>query len=410
MPTFFARRYKRGKLSGAERVIGALILVVLALIVVAFLLTSGLVGDRLKDSALASGLKSALRISDEPLFQIDPAHLETAPADGKLAITRVTVVEPVGGKPDLTQTDEDKAGEKSTPVAEATKPSAPAMPPKSLMTIMVGPARFADLGDAAILAPVKTERYTDNLYEKIDGREGQFRAFHFVELRFGQYADTKNDQSFDVYIYDMAEPANAMGVYASERSGDIKSLDIGRDGYGSGTSVYFWKGKYYVYVLGPVEGDEAAGKISERIARAIADTIADDGQAFWADAILPGEDRVPNSLSYRATSALGYEFLNKMFVADYRQGEKAYQLYVIKTENPKAARALFLRFAESTAKYDNVIKRDDEPGNEMIVSEMLGVYSVAFCKGSYLAGVIECEDRELAEVKAKAFKELLPNP
>jgi len=394
MPTLFARRYNRGKPSGTECVIGVSILVVLALIVIIFLLTSGLLGDGLKDSALASGLKAALGISDKSLFQIDPVYLGAAPADEKLASAQTKVAEPVI---------------QPMPIpAIAIDAKVHSVPLKVPATTAVGQARFADLDDANVLAPVKSERYTDNLYEKINGREGQFRAFYFVELRFGQYADTRNNQTFDVYIYDMAESANAMGIYASERSGDIKPLDIGRDGYGSGASVYFWKGKYYAYVLGPVEGDEAAGKTAECIAKAIAATIADDGKSFWADAILPSENRVPNSLSYRATSALGYEFLNKMFVADYRQGEQAYQLYVIKTENTAAARALFDKFADATAKYDNVVKRDDSPGSKIIVSEMLGIYCVAFCKGNYLAGVIECEDRALAEAKAKAFKESLP--
>jgi len=391
MPTFLARRYKRGKPRRTERVIGAVVLVMLVLIVTAFLLTSGLLGETLENASVTRGVKTVLGINDRPLFQIDPALLEAPSADGERPLAQLDV--PV--VPDQT-------------VPASATASVPSVPPVAPAASVAGRARFVDLGDADILTPVKTERYTDNLYEKIDGREGQFRAFHFVELRFGQYADTKNEQTFDAYLYDMAEPANALGIYASERSGDVQAIDIGRGGYVSGTSVYFWKGKYYVYVLGPVEGDESATRTAERIAAAIAATIADDGKPFWAEALLPTDERIPGSLSYRATSALGYDFLNRMFVADYKSGEHTYQLYVLRADSPAAAQELFGKFADATAKYDTVLARDDSPGSERIVSEMLGTYSVAFCKGRYLGGVIECENRALAVKKAESFRESLP--
>jgi len=384
----------RGTPGRTERVIGALILVMLSLIVSVFLLTSGLLGDAFRGAALTRGIKSVLGIADKPLFQIDPALLGPSSTDGKRASAPA---------------NEPATPERTTQASIPTSmPQVPAEPPAKPAAVVAGQARFVDLGDADILTPEKTERYTDNLYEKIDGREGQFHAFHFVELRFGQYVDTRSAQSFDTYLYDMGEPANALGIYMSEQSGDIQAIDVGRDGYRSGTSVYFWKGKYYVYVLGPVEGDEASARTAQRIAAAIATSIADDGKAFWADALLPTAERIPQSLSYRATSALGYDFLNRMFVADYKSGEKAYQLYIIKADSPADARELFMKFADATAKYDKVLARDDSPGHERIVSEALGIYSVAFCKGNYLAGVIECEDRTLAEEKATAFRDSLP--
>jgi len=391
MPTFFARRTMRGKPRRTERVIGASILAMLALIVTAFLLTSGLLGDTLKDAAVTYGIKTVLGIGDRPLFQIDPAHRKPASA---------------GGERPLAPSDVPEIPQQTAPASSAA--SAASVPAAAPVAAVAGRARFVDPGDAEILAPIEIERYTDNLYEKIDGREGQFRAFHFVELRFGRYADTRHEQTFDVYLYDMAEPANALGIYASERSGDVQAIDLGRGGYASGTSVYFWKGKFYVYVLGPVEGDETAARTAERIAAAVAATIADDGKPFWAEALLPGKERIPSSLSYRATSALGYDFLERMFLADYKSGEQPYQLYVLKTDSPVAARELFNRFAEATAKYDTVLARDDSSGSENIVSETLGIYSVAFCKGSYFGGVIECENRALAEERATAFRKSLP--
>ena len=271
-----------------------------------------------------------------------------------------------------------------------------------------GQARFADLGDPSVTVPTKIERYTDNLYEKIDGREGQYRSFGVVDLRFGQYLDTRGQQTFDTYLYDMAEPVNAMGIYMVERSPDVKLIQLGREGYASGASAYFWKGKYYVNVLGPAEGDANAAKTALRIAQAIADSIADDGQPVWADRLLPAQDRLPDSLSYAATSALGYDFLERLFKANYKTGETTYQAFLIKTDNPAKAAELFKKLAEATAKYDKVVARQPSPGGETFTGQSLDVYSVCFHKGVYLGGIIECGDQPLAEKKAAQLRDGLP--
>lgn len=270
---------------------------------------------------------------------------------------------------------------------------------------------FVDLGDPQILAPIRIERYTDNLYEKINGREPQFRQFGFVDLRVGSYLFVPRQTVYDAYVFDMGEPVNAMGIYMTEKSGSSHSLAIGRDGYASGASVYFWKGKYYVYILGPADTGEEAVAVAERIARAIEKTIDDTQEPFWAEKILPAGDRVPDSLSYRASSGLGFDFLQRMFVASYRTGDKDYQMYIIRADSPQEARTLFDKFAEATAKYDKIVGRSGsatDPNGETVVSESLGVFGAAFHKGVYFGGVAECDDRALAEKRAGELRDSLP--
>jgi len=300
-----------------------------------------------------------------------------------------------GGEPFAPETAAG-AGGQNRPAAAASQ-SAGQGPP--------GRARFADPGDPTITVPTRFERYTDNLYEKINGREGQYRSFNFVELRFAQYVDTRGQQTFDTYLYDMAEPVNAMGIYMVERSPDAKPIPLGREGYISGSSAYFWKGQYYVNVLGPAEGDANASDIALRIARAIADTVADDGQPMWADKLLPTQDRLPDSLTYEATSALGYDFLGRLFKANYRTGETTYQAFLIKADSPQAAADLFKKLVEATAKYDHVLARQPSAGGETFVGQSLDVFSVCFHKGVYLGGILECEDQALARKKAAELRE-----
>jgi len=270
-------------------------------------------------------------------------------------------------------------------------------------------ARFAETGDPDILAPTDIERYTDDVYAKINGREPHFRAYDFVELRVGMYVHTVRRENYEAFLFDMARPENALGIYQTERTGDVELVDIGRGGYVSGASVFFWKGRYYVYILGPADGDAEAAETARRIASAIADTIDDDGEPFWAEALLPTEGRIPGSLLYQAHSALGFEFLNDVFFAGYRAGETTYQLYLLRTESPDEARALFERYAEQISTFeDSVLARKETDDGGTIVSQFFGMFDVAFHKGIYYGGVTECDDREVAEQEAAAFRDSLP--
>lgn len=269
-------------------------------------------------------------------------------------------------------------------------------------------ASFAEVPGGRILAPTKIERYTDNLYAKINGKEGMFRSYLFKELRFGQYQDATAGTTFDVYIYDQGEPVNAFGIYASERSPNAQQVAIGRDAYASGASIYFCKGKYYVNVLGPEDGGEAALESATQIARAIADTITAKSEPFWAEALLPQEQRVPDSIRYLATSALGYQFLSGVFTANYEIDGTSYQLFILLAADREEAASLLDEFAKATAEYDKVVSREAYDHGETVIGDSLGYFSVVFNKGVFLGGAIECEEREVAERQAIAFREQLP--
>jgi len=290
---------------------------------------------------------------------------------------------------------------------EAVEPSVKetgTKPPAAVVRV----ADFAPLPGGQAMPPSKIDRFTDNLYEKIDGKEGMFRAFHFVELRFGQYTHAQTQESFDVYIYDMGEPVNAFGIYMGERSPMAQAWSLGRDAYVSGTSAYFCKDKYYVNVLGPPEGGGDKLEVSKAIATAVAATIPGTDKPFWVEQYLPAEGRVPNSLKYEATSGLGYDFVKQMFRIEYEVEGKTFQLFVVRAEDATAAGTLFDKFAEATAKYDKVVSKEADGQGQRLVGESLGVFSVAFTKSVFFGGVTECEDQALAVRQAEAFRAGLP--
>ncbi len=271
-----------------------------------------------------------------------------------------------------------------------------------------GQARFAEIPGGRILAPATIERYTDDVYAKINGKEGAFRAFHFQELRFGRYAVAGTKDAYDVYIYDMNEPVNAFGMYRSERSYSAEPAEIGRAGYLSGTGAFFWKDRYYINVLGPPEESEEHVEVSLKIAKALDETIADDGKTFWADGVLPKEDRVPDSLAYQATNALTYEFLERMFIATYETdaGEE-YEMFVAKYDTPERAREIFDQYAAATSEIDEVVAEDKTEDYAQLVSESLGYFTAAFVSGEYFGGVMETDSKEIVMNQAERFRKTL---
>ena len=270
-----------------------------------------------------------------------------------------------------------------------------------------GSARFPDVPGTRLIRPTRIERYAENLYEKIDGKEGIFRDFGIIDLRFGQYADPDRQQSYDLYVYDMAEPANALGIYMMERPETAAPVQLGRGAYNSGTSVFFWKGQYYVNVLGPA-GDASVLETSSKLAAAVADTIADDGRPFWAEELLPKEEQAPHSLAYRANNGLGFAFIKQMFTARYAVGEQTYQMFIVKAADAAAARQLYDRYADATGKLDKVVSNEPSPGGATMVIDSAGQFGCAFCRGLYFGGVTRADDQQLALDRAVRLRDKLP--
>jgi len=521
MPTFFARRYMRGKPTPTEKRVGLFVLVLLGVLVLIFLLTGGLFKDFVDSRPMLAKARDFFGISEQPLFVADPENL-TAPAPprelrvaesmlpgslaqgvkgSELRTFSLRSVSPSAEKDagfveamralkgrwvyardyrgsgegyltawvaDLSEPGaareacQNRTPDQSRPLAVGrsgwladrsagfwsgryyteiragnsgeTSPESLARSLAGVQLLYGGPfnesaqekagkpesspeegpagtgaARFAEVPGSELIPPSRIDRYAENLYEKIDGKESAFRSFFVVDLKFGQYADPAAQQTFDAYIYDMAAPVNAMGMYMSERPPSAAALPLGREGYASGTSVFFWKGQYYVNVMGPSDGGDQALASARKIAAAIAETIADDGKPFWADELLPVENRVPNSLSYQATSALGYEFLQRMFFARYEVESKRLQMFLTKTADPEAARSLFARFADATARYDKLLSREPLADGGRFIWEMAipgrpSKFGAAFHKGPYFGGVHEADEQRLAADSARAFR------
>jgi hypothetical protein len=256
--------------------------------------------------------------------------------------------------------------------------------------------------------PVDVRVFTpDDLWEKINGRAEVYLAFHMVRMIFGTYrSSAAPDQYLDVFAYDMGEPDNAFGVYRAEMGLTTVQKDLGREGYAAPGGVFFWKGGQYVRVEA-ADDSEPLSAAALALAQRIESGITDEGKPLWADALLPVEDRVEGSFQYHATDAFSLEFLDNVFSADYRVGERSFQTFLHRADSADQAASLLEAYEAFFEEYGKLIKREPREGYELLVGESGGIVDAVVCVGTYLAGVSGGNDPGLAEQRVCSFADRL---
>ncbi|MCS7254278.1 MAG: DUF6599 family protein [Armatimonadota bacterium] len=253
----------------------------------------------------------------------------------------------------------------------------------------------------------KVESYTaDNLYEKINGRAELYISYDVVGLTCTSYrqANKDGDEKFiDVFVYDMGAPENAFGIYSYERVAGIgKPVKLGNDGYQAAGSIYFWKGKWYVQVVVPFE-DDAMKHACEAIAKAIDTQLQGEPVSIWGLKVLSKDGLIQDSITYIKRKAFGYDFLSEVYTAQYRYAGKTLKAFVSRCSSAESARAKLSKWKNTLRKYGKVVSEKPSKGEPQFVGKVGDRFTVVFCKGSLLGGVIEASDLKIAEEFAKSL-------
>ncbi|MDR0843065.1 MAG: hypothetical protein LBP68_06575, partial [Acidobacteriota bacterium] len=116
----------------------------------------------------------------------------------------------------------------------------------------------------------------DGLYEYINGAAENFLIYGFEKVVTAEYVNPGQTSDVTVEIYQMKDPRNTFGVYASERSPDSAFKSIGAEGYVGSTVLNFWAGKYYIKMT-VFDENEALQQEMEKLAGVISQKIGDTG-------------------------------------------------------------------------------------------------------------------------------------
>lgn len=232
----------------------------------------------------------------------------------------------------------------------------------------------------------------DNLYDKIDGRENLYKSYEFKELLATDYTGAEKGRFIQVELFDMTSARSALGVFTAERPQHPNAIKIGRDGYAETNGVFFWKGKYYVRVIGS-DNDKSTLQAATAIARAIEGRLPDSKDDLASADPLPTANRVPNSFQLIQESAFSLSFLRNVSAARYKIDNMELNGFIMTTDSDAKANAIIEQFGKEMESYGKL----NQVGNEGIYHvEALGTHYVIFARGKIVGGVMEADGRDPA--------------
>jgi len=228
----------------------------------------------------------------------------------------------------------------------------------------------------------------DNLYERINGRAELYLAYDVVSLTTATFEDETDIGRFiELSVYDMGNPTNAFGIFSVERfQGDLP-LDLGRMGYHSDSNAYIWKSKYYITIV-VSDSTEEFEQLSLDLASKITAALIDSGERVWGLSALPQEHLITDSVQYFKVDALGLDFMQNTYTAEYLKGETTIKAFLSQQPNPDVALDLVKRYGEYSQEYGQGFKRRIKNGAEFVLCDMGGTFDVIFRKGRIVGGVI----------------------
>jgi len=181
----------------------------------------------------------------------------------------------------------------------------------------------------------------DSLYQYIDGGADIYLLYDFQILLHQDFKSGAAELTTD--IYDMGNPEDAFGMYASERAPSYKFIPSGVEGYrGKGTLV-FLQDRYYVKLTGSGANADA---LLDQFARALSARIG--GTRTFPPLLqkLPQEHRVRHSEQYMRKDPLGHAFLSPAYAVTYASGQKESKLLVSVANDPAGAKARLEKLAK----------------------------------------------------------------
>jgi hypothetical protein len=237
----------------------------------------------------------------------------------------------------------------------------------------------------------------DNLYEKIDGQAELYLSAGFQRLKSQSFVKGgKPGLWVDLFVYHMGNVENAFAVFSMQRREECESVQLGQFSCNLENALFLVHGPYYVEII----ASKGNAEVSEMI-HSMAETFVRENQVEAKTivelSLFPRPHLIENSISLIPTNAFGYDGLNRVFIANYRLGEKKVTAFISRQESPLEAEELALKYHAFLLKYGGKdVKPSTRIKNAKVV-EIADAYEVIFTHGSTLAGVHEATDKGEAE-------------
>ncbi len=228
----------------------------------------------------------------------------------------------------------------------------------------------------------------DNLYERINGRAELYLAYDVISLTTATFEDKTDIGRFvELSVFDMGNPTNAFGIFSVERFQGDPLLDLGRMSYRSDSNAYIWKGKYYITIV-VSDSTEEFEQMSLDLASKVTAALIDSGERIWGLSALPKDHLITDSVQYFKVDAMGLDFMQNTYIAEYLKGETTIKAFFSQQASPDFALDLVEHYIEYCQEYGQGYKRTIKNGAEFVLCDMGGTFDVIFQKGRIVSGVI----------------------
>jgi hypothetical protein len=246
---------------------------------------------------------------------------------------------------------------------------------------------------------------TDNLYEKINGREDYYKAFGFQKLYFLSLVhEADAATTVDIELFDLGEAANALGAYSGERPPEV-SPEVGESGMShlAQNALFLTRGRYYLRAIGADVNDVVRAQLTHL--REVFETGLDGEPLPWAYALFVGElDLDPSRVSYMRENAFSFGFASNVYAATLQDDQT--EIFVVALFGEDAAPKLAQRFTAGFLEYGSVVENAPQgSGVQWIRDRYLEGISGATSVGSWVTGVRSAPDVETAAAALQSLQD-----
>jgi len=245
---------------------------------------------------------------------------------------------------------------------------------------------FPDIEGYQIMGEIEIYN-PDNLYDCINGAADSYLKYDFEELNLVRYKGDA-DQFLKIEIYKHSNNANAFGIYSNERPLETNWVDVGAQGYYESKILNFYKGQYYVKLMGyKIDNIE---ELLLSVANKVSDYLEGDNQFPKLLEAFPEEGKIDYSEQYINRNFLGYKSLAEAFTVDYKVDDKEFKMFLIKKNDTNICRKMLEDYFTS-------IKMDKEnikEGKIQVTDPYQGEIHLLW-DDNIIIGVINCSDSQL---------------
>jgi hypothetical protein len=242
----------------------------------------------------------------------------------------------------------------------------------------------------------------DTLYEKINGRADLYLSSGVVSLDTQRFAIIGAAGAWvELFVYDMATPANAFSVFSMQRREGSRADDAAPNAYRTENAMFMTHANFYLEMI----GTDASTGLQQAMGLLARGFVAAHGGPTTAGT--PGEDLFPqegfqaDSLQLIAANAFGYEQLDQVYACEFLIGGSRLTAFVSDRQTAEAASALVDTYRQTLLTYGASVLAEPLPVDGAAVLQFFDTYEIVFSRGNYLAGVHEAGSREAAGSLAK---------